>query len=218
MCDLDPNSALHSHSPFFHLLSHPPPPPPPPEPKTSTQCESGSGSTLVQTGPSRVLWSPDPTHLVSQSPAARERTRARTRWSGARSARWRAERPKRGATRGGREWARPVRGRWFFIVNIFLKQDGAHEPECKHICQSTVYRKRHSRLDYLFHTPVRCWTSCAEDSTTKAACAGDFTTKLRLRHEGSSFCIQIKHWRKGSGRSTSRRKQWHCPKISKRST
>ena len=66
-----------------------------------------------------------------------------------------------------------------------MKQDGAHEPECKHICQSTVYRKRHSRLDYLFHTPVRCWTSCAEESTTKAACAGDFTTKLRLRHEGS---------------------------------
>ena len=63
------------------------------------------------------------------------------------------------------------------------KQDGAHEPECKHICQSTVYRKRHSRLDYLFHTPVRCWTSCAEESTTKAACAGDFTTKLRLRRE-----------------------------------
>ena len=95
------------------------------------------------------------------------------------------------------------------------KQDGAHEPECKHICQTTVYRKRHSRLDYLFHIPVRCWTSCAGDSTTKAACAGDFTTKLRLRHEGSSFCIQIKHWRKGSGRSTSRKKQWHCPKISK---
>ena len=82
------------------------------------------------------------------------------------------------------------------------KQDGAHEPECKHICQTTVYRKRHSRLDYLFHIPVRCWTSRAGDSTTKAACAGDFTTKLRLRHEGSSFCIQIKHWRKGSGRST----------------
>ena len=31
-----------------------------------------------------------------------------------------------------------------------MKQDGAHEPECKHICQSTVYGKRHSRLDYLF--------------------------------------------------------------------
>ena len=95
------------------------------------------------------------------------------------------------------------------------KQDGAHEPECKHICQSTVYRKRHSRLESLFHVPARCWTSCAGDSTTKAACAGDFTTKLRLRHEGSSFCIQIKHWRKGSGRSTARKKQWHCPKISK---
>ena len=91
-----------------------------------------------------------------------------------------------------------------------MKQDGAHEPECKHIRQTTVYKKRHSRLDYLFHSPARCWTSCAGDSTTKAACAGDFTTKLRLHHEGSLFCIQIKHWRKGSGRSAARKKQWHC--------
>ena len=98
------------------------------------------------------------------------------------------------------------------------KQDGAYEPECKHIRQSTVYRKRHSRLESLFHAPARCWTSCAGDSTTKAAYAGDFTTKLRLHHEGSSFCIQIQHWRKGSGRSAARKKQWHCPKISKIST
>ena len=98
------------------------------------------------------------------------------------------------------------------------KQDGAHEPECKHIRQTTVYKKRHSRWESLFHSLTRCWTSCAGDSTTKAACAGDFTTKLRLHHEGSLFCIQIKHWRKGSGRSAARKKQWHCPKISKIST
>ena len=98
------------------------------------------------------------------------------------------------------------------------KQDGAHEPECKHIRQTTVYKKRHSRSESLFHSLTRCWTSCAGDSTTKAACAGDFTTKLCLHHEGSLFCIQIKHWRKGSGRSTARKKQWHCPKISKIST
>ena len=98
------------------------------------------------------------------------------------------------------------------------KQDGAHEPECKHIRQTTAYKKRHSRSESLFHSLARCWTSCAGDSTTKAACAGDFTTKLRLHHEGSLFCIQIKHWRKGSGRSAARKKQWHCPKISKIST
>ena len=103
-------------------------------------------------------------------------------------------------------------------TKIKKKQDGAHEPECKHIRQTTAYKKRHSRSESLFHSLARCWTSCAGDSTTKAACAGDFTTKLRLHHEGSLFCIQIKHWRKGSGRSAARKKQWHCPKISKIST
>ena len=106
-------------------------------------------------------------------------------------------------------------------INRFRKrktQDGAHEPECKHIRQTTAYKKRHSRSESLFHSLARCWTSCAGDSTTKAACAGDFTTKLCLHHEGSLFCIQIKHWRKGSGRSAARKKQWHCPKISKIST
>ena len=110
---------------------------------------------------------------------------------------------------------KPSNGIYAYIDPFFSHyekktQDGANEPECKHIRQSTVYRKRHSRLESLFHAPARCWTSCAGDSTTKAACAEDFTTKLRLHHEGSSFCIQIKHWRKGSGRSTARKKQWHC--------
>ena len=58
------------------------------------------------------------------------------------------------------------------FMAAFKEQDGAHEPECKHIRQSTVYRKRHSRSESLFHAPARCWTSCAGDSTTKAACAG----------------------------------------------
>ena len=161
----------------------------------------------------RCLESPGP---PSSTEVSRERT-SRRRVQGEERLRRRASpaaaavEPSCKRGRRIRRWKGPLRpqGRKEQVNEEKEKeQDGAHEPECKHIRQSTVYRKRHSRLESLFHAPARCWTSCA----------GDFTTKLRLHHEGSSFCIHIKHWRKGSGRSTAGKKQWHCPKISKIST
>ena len=86
-------------------------------------------------------------------------------------------------------------------IYTYKKQHGAHEPECKHVCQSTVYRKRHSRSIFftLRHGAGHHALRTSPPSSVAVM-------------KGLRFCIQIKHWRKGCGRSTSRKKQWHVPK------